>query len=212
MTSLYEQYRPVSFDQVIGQDKAIRALSLLRTRGLGGRAIWLTGPSGTGKTTLARLVAAEIADEWSTIEVDATGLAVRDLERLEKQVSNRALGKGGWALMVNEAHGLTPACVRALLVMLERIPRHVVWLFTSTVDGLDLFGEKQDAHPLLSRANHIGLSQRGLAEAFARRAREIAQAAGLDGKPIEAYIRLVKECRNNMRAVLSAIETGAMMP
>jgi len=54
------------------------------------------------------------------------------------------------------------------------------------------------------------LARRGLAELFAQRAYEIAIKEDLNGQPIERYIRLCKDNRNNFRAVLQAIESGQM--
>ena len=50
MTQLAEQYRPRTFADVVGQDKALAKIRTLARRGLAGRAYWISGQSGTGKS------------------------------------------------------------------------------------------------------------------------------------------------------------------
>ncbi len=57
LAQLHEQYRPSAWSDVIGQDKALARIETLRKRGLGGRSYWLSGASGTGKTSIAKLLA-----------------------------------------------------------------------------------------------------------------------------------------------------------
>jgi DNA-binding NtrC family response regulator len=50
---LTEKYRPATWSDVVGQDKIVGRIRQLAQRGLAGRAYWITGQSGTGKTTIA---------------------------------------------------------------------------------------------------------------------------------------------------------------
>ena len=172
----------------------------------------MTGASGTGKTTIARLLASEIAEDFNIEEIDAGDLTPAALRDLERSLQTKGLGdKNGRAVLINEAHGLRNDTIRQLLVVLERLPAHVVFVLTTTCDGEEsLFEDCDDASPLLSRCIALPLARRDLAKAFAERARAIAVAEGLDGKPIEAYVRLVQKHRQNFRAVLQSIEAGEM--
>lgn len=162
--------------------------------------------------TLARILAGAVADPMFIREYDsADQLTAAELDDIERASRLCAWGKGGRAFIVNEAHGLRQGAIRRLLGMLESIPAHVVWLFTTTWDGQESMFDGIDANPLLSRCQRVNLTNQGLAKAFAERVRGIAQAEGLDGKPIEAYLKLAQKCGNNARAMLCAVEDGAMI-
>ena len=207
---LFEKYRPKAWNEVIGQDAALRTIHLLRRRGLGGRAYWISGPSGVGKTTIARLLAREIAEEFFVTEIDAQQLTTPLLRQLRESMRLCAWGKGGCVLIVNEAHGLRADVVRELLVWLEELPGHTMVIFTTTTGGeAELFDRLTDFHPLLSRCIDLRLEcePAGAAEHVKR----IAAAEGLDGAPAEAYEQLAAECRWNLRAMLNAVEAGRML-
>lgn len=209
---LTEQYRPKQWTDVVGQKKAVDKLQTVIKRGLGGRAIFISGQSGTGKTTLALLLGAEIADPDFVTEIDATDLRPAKLKQIEASMNLYSWGRGGRAYIVNEVHGLGTQTIRQLLVMLERIPSHCLWVFTTTCEGKELlFDNSEDTSPLLSRCTRIELARRDLAKPFAMRAREIACKEGLNGQPMEKYLRLVRDKRNNLRAVLQEIESGSML-
>lgn len=211
--SLFERYRPQTWADVVGQDKAIEAIQTVGAhKGFGGSIFWISGQSSSGKSTLARLIAKEIADDFWIDVMDASELTGERLNDIERSWCMYGGGRGGKALIIEEAHGLSARAARRLNVMLENsLPNHVVVVFTTTIVGQDrLFEGVDDATPLVSRCHQIALAQRDLATPFAERVRMIAQAEGLDGQPLERYVRLLKDCRNNIRMALNAVETGAM--
>ncbi len=210
---LAERYRPREWSEVIGQDKAIGRLLAIRDRtGFGGRAFWITGRTGTGKTTIARLIGAEIADESCIEEIDAGVLTADRLREIERTMHCYGFGKGGRCWIINESHGLRAQTVRALKTLLEPIPDHVVFCFTTTKaeEGL-LFDGAEDARPLVGRCTPVSLTMQGLAKPAARWLRKIAQAEGLDGKPESAYVRLFNESGGSFREALQRIDAGAML-
>jgi replication-associated recombination protein RarA len=212
--NLAEKYRPRNWQELVGLGWLQRQLDTLRKQGgLGGRAYWLAGRSGTGKTTIARLIAAEVAKPWATLEMDASKVTAEFLRNVDNEYRSRPLGGGGWAFLVNQAHGLKPEQIRRLLTTLDSgsIPPFVVWVFTTTaVAQKSLFDERIDADPLLSRCevfDDLTVNVRVAGEYVKR----IAQAEGLDGQPLEEYVKLALACKGNIRMMLSKVGRGAMI-
>lgn len=213
---LYERYRPRKWREIVGQDAALRRLEILRRSpcGLTGRAYFLLGASGTGKSSIGRCIADHIADEHCQAEFDAKELTPAVVREIERESHTYGMfGKPGRCYTVNEAHALTKSVVAQLLTTLERIPAHVAWVLTTTPTGQKaMFDENIDAGPLLSRCVELSLAPTTqLVEPFARRLMEVAQAEGLCGKPLDWFVRLVQSKGCNLRACYQEVETGAAL-
>ena len=208
---LYEKHRPQTFADFIGQQKIKTRLERLMSRDSWDRdAVWIEGPSGTGKTTLAWIIANSKADDLFIQELDGDKCNVQAVRELENTLILATSNDSWRVVIINEAHAMSRQAVQAWLTLLERLPLHSLVVFTTTETLTDdLFGNFSE--PFASRCKVLSFSNQGLAQLFAARAKQIAREQGLDGQSEERYIRLVQQCHNNLRMVLQRIDACEML-
>lgn len=137
--SLYGKYRPKAFDQVVGNTEVVASLSALVQRADPPQVLLFAGPTGCGKTTLARIVGRELGfspDEsgnfWGSgnfWEHDAaTFRGIDEVRQLRRQASYM-----GWrAWLLDECHQLTTEAQNALLKLLEEPPPGKFYFLATT--------------------------------------------------------------------------------
>ena len=133
--SLHTKYRPRTFEDVVGQAGAVKSLQKMINQ-KSCRAMVLTGPSGVGKTTIARIVARAVGcGERNITEIDAATYSGIDAMRAitDTLVYKPLHGENGKRMVIiDEAHALSKSAWQALLKSVEEPPPHIWWAFCST--------------------------------------------------------------------------------
>jgi DNA polymerase III subunit gamma/tau len=155
VTALYRKYRPQDFDDVVGQEAVVRtlrnAIELDQLR----QAYLFAGPRGTGKTSMARILAkalncaagptatpdkvcnacVSIANGTSldVVEMDAASQrGIDDIREIRERVILQPAEGRYKVYILDEAHQLTDAAWNALLKLIEEPPPHLVFVFCTT--------------------------------------------------------------------------------
>ena len=141
MKALYRRYRPKTLSEVVGQEQITSVLEKAIANGKLAHAYLFIGPRGTGKTSVARILAHQINnfdyeledDYLDIIEIDAasnTGVDnIRDLR--EKAIIAPSKGKYK-VYIIDEVHMLSKSAFNALLKTLEEPPEHVIFIMATT--------------------------------------------------------------------------------
>lgn len=132
---LYRKYRPTLWKHFVGQEGAVRTLDAMVKAGNLPHALLLTGPSGAGKTSAARVLMSKLdchEDDFKELNcADARGIdTIRDIKN---HMGLAALYGKCRIYCLDEAHRATPDGQSMLLKMLEDTPRHV-YFFLATTD------------------------------------------------------------------------------
>ncbi|MCA9337865.1 AAA family ATPase, partial [Candidatus Saccharibacteria bacterium] len=139
--ALYRKYRSKSLSDIVGQEHITKTLANALKSGKISHAYLFTGPRGTGKTSIARILAHEIngipynddSPHLDIIEIDAaSNRRIDDIRDLRDKVNIAPLSVKYKVYIIDEVHMLTTESFNALLKTLEEPPAHVVFILATT--------------------------------------------------------------------------------
>ncbi len=219
-TALYRKWRPVSFQQVRGQDHIVQTLKNQITASRIGHAYLFCGTRGTGKTSIAKIFARAVNCEhpvngspcnecelckgiasgssMNVMEIDAaSNNSVENIREIRDQVQYPPTEGKYRVYIIDEAHMLSTGAFNALLKTLEEPPSYVIFILATT-----------EAHKIpvtvLSRCQRYDFKRISL-DTLVGRLKELTKAEEI---PVEdkALAYIARAADGSMRDALSLLD------
>src|SRR5579875_4093417 len=220
MPALYRTYRPQTSSEVAGQQAVVRTLTNAIETGKVRQAYLFAGPRGTGKTSLARILAKSVNCEHGptpapdntchacvaitngtsldVIEMDAASQrGIDDIREIRERVVLQPVEGTYKVYILDEAHQLTDAAWNALLKLIEEPPPHLLFVFCTT--------ELQKVLPTVRSRCQTFVFQRPRLPDLVRKLRRIADAERMD-VPDAALGLVARAARGSFRDALSTLD------
>lgn len=218
--ALYRKFRPMSFEDVKGQNHIVRALKNQIKSGRIGHAYLFSGTRGTGKTTIAKIFAKAVNCEkpidgspcnecricrgineqtsLNVIEIDAaSNNSVENIRRIVEEVQYSPTEGKYKVYIIDEVHMLSTGAFNALLKTLEEPPSYVIFILATT-----------ESHKLpvtiLSRCQRYDF-KRIQVDTIVERLKELTAAEHIDAEE-DALYYIAKNADGAMRDALSLLD------
>ena len=220
MTALYRKYRPQDFTQVVGQEAVVRTLTNAINSGQVRQAYLFAGPRGTGKTSLARILAKALncahgptptpdgtcnscrtiatGTSLDVVEMDAASQrGIDDIREIRERAVLQPVEGRHKVYILDEAHQLTDAAWNALLKLIEEPPPHLVFIFCTTEASKVIATVRSRCQVFaFQRPRHQGLVQ------LLRRVCDGEEIAALDS----ALALIARSARGSFRDAVSTLD------
>ena len=220
MTALYRKYRPQDFDEVVGQEAVVRTLTNAIKSGDVRQAYIFAGPRGTGKTSMARILAKALncahgptptpdktchacvaiaaGTSLDVIEMDAASQrGIDDIREIRERVILQPVEGQKKVYILDEAHQLTDAAWNALLKVVEEPPPHLLFVFCTTELGKVL-------PTVRSRCQTFVFARPRLPD-LVKLLRRVADGEGIEA-PDQALALVARSARGSFRDAVSTLD------
>ena len=220
MAALYRKYRPQTFDEVVGQEAVVRTLKNAITSEQVRQAYLFAGPRGTGKTSMARILAKSLncvqgptpnpdgtcsvclgiaaGSSLDVIEMDAASQrGIDDIREMRDRVVLQPVEGRYKVYILDEAHQLTDAAWNALLKLIEEPPPHLVFVFCTT--------DLSKVLPTVRSRCQTFVFQRPRLQDLVTVLTRVAEGEGIDAPP-QALSLVARAARGSFRDATSTLD------